>query len=123
MPVMLDHTIIPSKDHEAAARLFAQIFGVEYEGLWGHFAPVEIGAGLTLDFDKRETFEGHHYAFLVSDEEFDSIFGRVKEAGLNFGSGPMVRDGEINNRHMGRGVYFDTPDGHNLEIITHTYVR
>ena len=62
---------------------YERIFGFVYQGSLGHFAPVRIpNQGLTLDFDNRESFEPHHYAFKVSEAEFDEIFGRVKAEGL-----------------------------------------
>jgi catechol 2,3-dioxygenase-like lactoylglutathione lyase family enzyme len=124
MPIMLDHTIVPAHDKEASARFFAKIFGLKYEGLWGHFAPVEVNKTLTLDFDNRERFESHHYAFIVTDEEFDTIFKRIKDEGVAYGSGPGSQDDmQINHHHNGRGFYFRDPNGHSLEVITHTYVR
>ena len=80
---------------------------------------MRVNDGLTLDFDDRERFEPHHYAFMVSEAEFDAIFDRVKAEGIGYGSGPRSRtDGQINHRHGGRGVYFDDPNGHVLEILT-----
>ena len=123
MPLNLDHTIVPAKDKEASARFIAGIFGLEYTGLWGHFAPVKINDTLTMDFDNRDEFERHHYAFLATDEDFDAILGRVKKDGVAYGSSPMSQDhGEINHRHQGRGFYFRDINGHSWEVITHTYV-
>ena len=119
MSIMLDHTIVPARDKVASAEFFAGIFGLEYKGPHSHFAPVQVNDALTLDFDDRDRFEPHHYAFRVSEGEFDAIFGRVKAAGIAYGSGPRSRtDGEINHRRGGRGVYFDDPNGHILEIMT-----
>ncbi len=119
MSIKLNHTIVPAKDKEAAAKLFAQIFGLKYEGATGHFAPVRINEELTLDFDNRESFEPHHYAFHVSDDEFDGIFRRIQESGVDWGSGPRSsRDRQLNYRKGGRGVYFHAPDGHLLELLT-----
>ena len=74
-----------------------------------------------MDFDDRDTFDSHHYAFHVIDEEFGSIFSRIKAEGLAFGSGPFETDNmEINHRLGGRGLYFLDPNGHNLEIMTGT---
>ena len=125
MPLFLDHTIVPARDKEASARLIARLLGVEYNGMWGPFAPVKINDTLSLDFDDRrgESFQSHHYAFLASDEEFDAILQRVKDEGMKFGSGPGRQDDmEINHLHQGRGFYFRDPNGHSFEVITHTYV-
>src|ERR1700739_5124343 len=91
MATTLNHTIVPAHDKEASAKFFAHIFGLKYEGAMSHFAPVRINETLTLDFDNSDRFEVHHYAFHVSDTEFDAIFGRIKEAGLPYGSGSMSR--------------------------------
>ncbi|WP_315790727.1 VOC family protein [Fischerella sp. JS2] len=119
MTITLNHTIVPARDKEAAARFFAQIFGLKVEPSVGHFAAVRVNDTLTLDFDDREEFESHHYAFHVSDEEFDAIFARIKKAGLEYSSDPMHRNkNQINHRNGGRGFYFYDPDGHNLELLT-----
>jgi catechol 2,3-dioxygenase-like lactoylglutathione lyase family enzyme len=119
MAITLNHTIVPARDKETSAKFFAQIFGLKYEGVKGHFAPVRINETLTLDFDNWDHFEMHHYAFRVSDAEFDGIFGRVKEAGIAYGSGPFSQeDMQTNNRRGGRGVYFKDPNGHLLELLT-----
>ena len=119
MPIVLNHTIVPAHDHEASARFFAKIFGLSYEGTAGHFAPVQVNDTLTLDFDKRGTFEPHHYAFHVSDADFDAIFARIKAEGISYGSGPRsLDDGQLNARRGGRGVYFLDPNGHVLELLT-----
>ena len=119
MSITLDHTIIPAHDKEASARFFAEIFGLAYEGPVSHFAPVRIDGGLTLDFDDAETFDRHHYAFKVGEEQFDGIFERVRDAGLAYGSGPRsAEDMQINHRRGGRGFYFRDPNGHLLEVLT-----
>lgn len=119
MPIVLDHTIVPARDKEASARFFAEMFGLEYKGLNGHFAPVYVNDSLTFDFDTRDSFESHHYAFHISDAEFDAILARVKGAGRAFGSGPRSHeDGKINTRRGGRGFYFADLDGHLLEVMT-----
>lgn len=122
MAIHLDHTIVPARDKEASARWFARIMGLQYKGPWGHFAPVQVDEYLSLDFDDREVIERHHYAFIVSDEEFDAILARVQDEGIPYGSGPMQDDMQINHLHGGRGFYFNDPNGHRLEVITHTYV-
>jgi catechol 2,3-dioxygenase-like lactoylglutathione lyase family enzyme len=120
--IHLDHTIVPAHDKEASARWFAEVMGLEYNGPWGHFAPVKIDEYLSMDFDERESFETSHYAFIVSDPEFDDIFERVQDKKIVYGSGPRSHeDMQINHKHHGRGFYFQDPNGHLLEVITHTY--
>ena len=128
MTIRLDHTIVPAKDKLAAARFFAEIFGLTVKP--GHFAQVQINDSLTFDFaDEPEPWGGpgldprmgqkHHYAFHVSDEEFEAIFHRVKGKGIPYGSGPFSHtDGEIYTRRGGRGFYFEDPNGHLLEVMT-----
>jgi catechol 2,3-dioxygenase-like lactoylglutathione lyase family enzyme len=119
MPIMLNHTIVPAREKEAAARLFARLFDLSYEGPGEHFAPVKVNDTLTFLFDDATDFASHHYAFHVSNAEFDAIFRRVQEAGLAFGSAPWsADDGTLNDWGGGRGVYFTTPDGHLLELMT-----
>jgi catechol 2,3-dioxygenase-like lactoylglutathione lyase family enzyme len=119
MAIVLDHTIVPAHDKIASARFFARIFGLEYNGPHSHFAPVRVNDQLTLDFDERGDFESHHYAFRIGEAEFDAIFDRIKAEGIRYGSGPRSRtDMQINHRNGGRGVYFEDPNGHVLEVLT-----
>jgi catechol 2,3-dioxygenase-like lactoylglutathione lyase family enzyme len=119
MTISLNHTIVPARDKEAAAHFFAQTFGLNFDGPGEHFAPVRVNDRLTLLFDDDDSFEPHHYAFHVSDAEFDAIFRRVKEAGIVYGSAPWsLDDGKLNDWNGGRGVYFTNPDGHVLELMT-----
>jgi catechol 2,3-dioxygenase-like lactoylglutathione lyase family enzyme len=119
MAITLNHTIVPARDKEASARFFAQIFGLQYDGPMSHFAPVRVNGELTMDFDNAESFERHHYAFHVSDEEFDAIFKRVQDAGISWGSDPRnLENRQLNSRKEGRGVYFRDPNGHVLELLT-----
>ena len=124
MTITLNHTIVPARDKEAAARFFARIFGLRFDvPPGGHFAPVRVNDTLTLDFADAgadaEPIPVQHYAFHVSDTEFDAILGRVQAAGLPFGSGPRsLEDGRLNDWNGGRGVYFRDPDGHILELMT-----
>lgn len=119
MTIVLDHTIVPSRDKEASARFFARIFGLSYDGPHSHFAPVRVNEHLTFDFDQDDKFEHHHYAFKVSDQEFDAIFGRIKEDAVAYGSLPGSPDNmTINESRGGRRIYFRDPSGHLLEIMT-----
>ena len=119
MAIWLDHTIVPAKEKEEAARFFARIMGLTYDGAHGHFAPVRVNDRLTMDFDNAEDFGASHYAFHIGDEELDAIFARVQQEGIPYGSGPRTTDDmQINHRKGGRGFYFHSPDGHNLEVMT-----
>jgi catechol 2,3-dioxygenase-like lactoylglutathione lyase family enzyme len=119
MSIKLDHTIVPSHDKEAAARFFARMFDLPYDGA-DYFAPVRVNKELTLDFASASNVDVLHYAFLVSEEEFDAIHGRIQAEGVSYGSGPSsADDGTINTRRGGRGLYFTGgPDPHLWEIMT-----
>jgi hypothetical protein len=89
MTMILNHTIVPARDKVAAARWFASIFGLNFnEQEIDHFAPVRVSDTLTLLFDQNTSFDSHHYAFHVSDAEFDAIFQRIKKAGASYGTLP-----------------------------------
>jgi catechol 2,3-dioxygenase-like lactoylglutathione lyase family enzyme len=122
MAITLDHTIVPAHDKIASARFFADLFGLIYDGPMGPFAPVRINETLALDFDdRRQSFEVHHYAFHMSDAEFDGIFGRIREAHLVYGSQPWTPDNmQVRRVCGGRVVFFRDLDGHLLEIRTRT---
>ncbi|HEY6628042.1 MAG TPA: VOC family protein [Acidimicrobiia bacterium] len=120
MAISLDHTIVPSHDKVEAARFIARIFDLPFTDAGGYFAPVRVNTELTLDFASAEDVIELHYAFLVGEEEFDAIFGRIQADGVGFGSGPSSpEDGKINTRRGGRGLYFSGgPDPHLWEIMT-----
>ena len=109
---------MPAHDKAAAAKFFAQIFGLK-RGRTGYFAPVRVNEALTLLFDDDSKFESHHLAFHVSNREFDAIFNRIRKAKIAFGSAPWsLDDCKLNDWGGGRGLYFRDPDGHVLEIMT-----
>jgi catechol 2,3-dioxygenase-like lactoylglutathione lyase family enzyme len=117
--IQLDHMIVPSRDKERAARFFARIFGVRYEGPAGPFVAVRVNDVLTLDFDDWPAFEPHHYAFRVSGDAFDAIFARVKAEGIAWGSAPWSRtDGKFGEQGGVRRFYFEDLDGHLLEAFS-----
>lgn len=126
MTIRLDHTIVPCRDKVASAEFFAEIFDLKVK--LGYFAQVQINESLTFDFaddpdhtdsPDPDAIQGLHYAFHVSDEEFDGIFDRVKAKGLAYGSGPGNHsDGKLYHRRGGRGFYFEDPNGHLLEVMT-----
>lgn len=123
MTVRLDHTIVSARDHRKSALFLSEILGIEPPFLLGPFAGVRVGNGLTLDFMESEgEIAPQHYAFLVSEREFDEIFARVRDRGLAYWADPYRRRrGEINHWDDGRGVYFEDPNGHLLEILTRPY--
>jgi len=124
--IQLNHTIVPARDGEVSARWFADLFGMAEPTRFGHFWQVSTANGVDLDFDtygeNDGTFTAQHYAFLVDEDEFDSIFARIRERGIEFWADPgRSRACEINHHDGGRGVYFQNADGHLLEIITRPY--
>ncbi len=123
MEITLNHTIINSTNNVISAKFYEKIFGFEFLKVWGHFAVVKVNSTLTFDFLTKEKFSKQHYAFKVSEEQFDEIFNRIKEENLPYGSDPYDRENKkINHHYNGRGVYFPDPDGHILEIITADYI-
>jgi catechol 2,3-dioxygenase-like lactoylglutathione lyase family enzyme len=123
MSIQLNHTIVKAHDPQASAELLADILGRGAPVRYGPFLGVEIDNGVTLDFMRVDgTFDWAHYAFLVSEAEFDEIFGRIRERGIPYWADPgHHQPGEINHGDGGRGVYWDDPDGHSLEILTRPY--
>jgi catechol 2,3-dioxygenase-like lactoylglutathione lyase family enzyme len=124
MSVELNHTIVHSRDNRESAEFLAHILGLEVGAEWGPFVPVETSNKVTLDFATipAESIVVQHYAFLVSDEEFDAAFDRIKQGGIPYFADPHGKQpGEINHNHGGRGVYFMDPSGHGMEIITTPY--
>jgi len=123
MTIELNHTIIWSSDQKASSAFFAQMLGLPAPSRFSHFDVVTMANGVSLDFaDKAGAIARQHYAFLVSEEEFDAIMGRIAERGLAYWADPARKiQGEINHHDGGRGVYFEAPDGHLLEAITHPY--
>jgi catechol 2,3-dioxygenase-like lactoylglutathione lyase family enzyme len=121
MTIRLDHTIVPARDKVAAARFFADVFGLEVKPGAGYFVQVQVNDSLTLDFadESEEAIQSHHLAFHVDDAEFDAIWRRLQDRGVPYGDGPGRRDnGRLYDRRGGRGLYFDDPNGQILEIMT-----
>jgi catechol 2,3-dioxygenase-like lactoylglutathione lyase family enzyme len=123
MAIVLDHTIVPAKDKVTSAQFFAEIFGLTIKLGQSHFAQVQVNESLTFDFADKTRFDRkaqrHHYAFRVSDAEFEAILRRVKAKGLLYGSGPYNHaDGQVYTRRGERGFYFEDSNGHLLEVMT-----
>lgn len=123
MKPQLNHTIVSARDQRASATFLAEILGLDPPTEFGHFLVVEAGNGVSLDFVQNDgEFETAHYAFLVTERQFDEIFGRIVERDLPYWADPgHHQEGEINHHDGGRGVYFPDPSNHNLEIITRPY--
>jgi extradiol dioxygenase family protein len=122
MPVHLNHTIVAARDRHEAANFLAEVLGRNPPTTYGPFAVVELDNDVSLDFLDDPEVHPRHYAFLVSEAEFDEIFERIQERGLDFWADPFERlPGEINTNDGGRGLYWEGPDGHWLEIITVPY--
>jgi len=122
MPVHLNHTIVAARDRHEAARFLAEVLGRSAPTTYGPFAVVELDNDVSLDFIDDPEVHPRHYAFLVSEAEFDEIFGRIRDRGLDYWADPFERlPGEINTNDGGRGVYWNDPNGHKLEIITRPY--
>jgi catechol 2,3-dioxygenase-like lactoylglutathione lyase family enzyme len=123
MAAQLNHTIVSSSDKSRSARFLAEMLGRPAPYRFGPFEVVELDNGVSLDFASVEgPIQPQHYAFLISEADFDAVIGRIREQGLEYWADPMGhRPGEINHNDGGRGVYFPDPDGHDLEAITRPY--
>ena len=119
----LNHTIVWCSDKHRSADFLAEILGLPPPRAFFHFQVVDLANGVSLDFYQKDgPVAQQHYAFLVSDAEFDAGFDRVKARDLDFWADPArTMAGEINTHFGGRGVYFADPDGHLLEMITRPY--
>ncbi|MFF7498486.1 VOC family protein [Streptomyces lavendulae] len=124
MSVQLNHTIIYSRDNRESAEFLAHILDLEVGPEWGPFVPVSTANGVTLEFATipAESIAVQHYAFLISEAEFDAAFEKIQAAGIPYFADPHGKHpGEINHNDGGRGVYFPDPNGHGMEIITRPY--
>ena len=123
MEVQLNHTIVHARDQHASAAFLADLLGLPEPTRFGPFLVVQAANDVSLDvLTDSEPIRPQHYAFLVTEEEFDQIFDRIKARGLDFWADPSRQQpGQINHNDGGRGVYWSDPDGHMLEIITRPY--
>lgn len=122
MSISLNHTIVHTHDKAATAQFLTEILGLPPPQIFGHFSIVQIGE-TSLDLtETSEDITSRHFAFLVSEAEFDDIFARIKARKLAWWADPYHNEpNAINRRDGGRGLYFDDPNGHNLEILTRPY--
>ena len=122
MSIELNHIIVHAKDKWTSAEFLAGILGLRAGPPWAHFVPVVVSNGVTLDYCDSEDVRPTHYAFLVSDAEFDAALDRLRSAGIEiYSEHDRTGPGEFNRFYGGRGVYFDDPNGHVLELITKPY--
>ena len=123
MSVELNHTLVHTRDIWASARDVATVLGLPEPTAYGPFAVLQLDNGASLDFiDEPGEVQPQHYAFLVGEDDFDAIWGRIREQERQFWADPAKRrPGEINHNDGGRGLYWDGPEGHFLEIITRPY--
>ena len=111
MAVQLNHTIVAARDQRRSAQFIAEILGLPAPR---RSAPSSSSRSTTASRSTSSTTDGddrpQHYAFLVGEEEFDEIFGRIRERGLDYWADPSQHEpGEINHHDGGRGVYSTTP--------------
>lgn len=122
MRPQLNHTIVGAHDQQASAAFLAELLGLEPPIEWGPFTQVETGNGVALDFMEMDEVHSVHLAFLVTEAEFDEIYGKIRDRGIEHWADPgRNRPGEINTDDGGRGVYFPDPAGNFLEILTRPY--
>ena len=124
MTIQFNHTLIHAHDKEKSAAFLTEILGLPPARAWGPFMAVELDNGVSLDFVDAGgmEFDTQHYAFLIDEPDFDAVFARIQGRGLSYWADPFKRKpGEINRHDGGRGVYFDDPDGHLLEVLTRPY--
>jgi len=123
MPTELNHTIIWCNDKEASSAFLARMLGLPAPTDFYHFKVVALDNDVSLDFMEKEgSVSTQHYAFLIDEATFDAVFERIRADGLEYWADPArTRPGEINRHDGGRGVYFEDPNGHLLEVITRPY--
>jgi catechol 2,3-dioxygenase-like lactoylglutathione lyase family enzyme len=123
MSIKLNHTIVHAHDKEASAKFLVELFGLAPPIPFGPFLTVRVDNDVTLDYiETQDKIHAEHYAFLVDEDEFDVIFGRIKARKMSYWGDPAKqRPNETFVFNGGRGVYFEDPSGHFLEIITRPY--
>ena len=122
MAIELNHTIVNTHDKRAGARFVSDVLGLPEPGSFGPFAVVELQNGVSLDFmDVEGEITTQHYAFLISEAEFDAVSARLRERGLPTWADPGRRTPGFNTNDGGRGLYFESPEGHLLEVLTRPY--
>jgi hypothetical protein len=125
MTIAFNHTIVAAKDKKESATFLTELFGLPSPEPFAHFMTVTVANDVSLDYAEvpnGEEIRPQHYAFLVSEHDFDAIYGKIRDRGMKHWADPMgARPGEINHNDGGRGVYFQDPAGHYMEILTRPY--
>ncbi|MBA3295080.1 MAG: VOC family protein [Actinomycetota bacterium] len=123
MSVQLNHTIVNVKDKRESASFLCDILGLAAPTPYGPFLVVQVDNDVSLDYlDNPGGVHTQHYAFLVDEPEFDEIFARIRDRGLPYWADPHKSEpGQVNTHDGGRGLYWEEPSGHLLEIITRPY--
>ncbi|CAM3873299.1 VOC family protein [Corallococcus sp. ZKHCc1 1396] len=123
MTVRFNHTVVAAKDKVRSANFLAELLGLPEPQPFGHFMAVKLSDGVALDYAQTDgDIPGQHYAFLVSEDVFDSLITKIRERGIQHWADPRGhRSNEINTHDGGRGVYFQDPSGHYMEAITVPY--
>ncbi|QLY34446.1 VOC family protein [Nocardia huaxiensis] len=127
MSIQFNHTIVGCTNNQDSARFWADILGLEVGDQWGPFIPITAANGVTFDFantppDLPGGIQPQHYAFLVSEAEFDAALKKIQDSGRTYWADPRMQGvNEINTNDGGRGVYFQDPSGHFMELITVPY--
>ena len=123
MNVQLNHTIVWCRDKEKSSAFLVELLGLEKPVLFGPMLVVALGNQVSLDFyESEDRIAQQHYAFLLPDDEFDRVFARIEQRGIRYWADPgKQRPQELYTHNGGRGLYFDDPDGHLLEVMTRAY--
>jgi extradiol dioxygenase family protein len=125
MTITFNHTIVAAKDKKQSATFLTDLFDLPSPTPFAHFLTVTVANDVSLDYAEvpdGQDIRPQHYAFLVSEDEFDAIYGKIREQGMQHWADPRgARPGEINRNDGGRGVYFQDPAGHYMEILTRPY--
>lgn len=119
MGLVIDHIVIPAYDHEASARFFAQITGLEYAGPDRHFAPVQVSETFTIAFISAEGFTNYHLGFHIGEADFEAVLSQLQAAGVPYGNDPR-EPANMRTDHPfgGHGLFFVDPNGHLFEVMT-----
>jgi catechol 2,3-dioxygenase-like lactoylglutathione lyase family enzyme len=119
MTIQLNHTIVPARDPKVSAQFLVGLLNLPIDPPIARFTPITLANRVTLDYLQQEAFESHHYAFEVTEKEFDVIFERIEQGGVTYFADPACQQaGQIYRSHGRRGTYFRDPDGQLMEILT-----